>query len=61
MKIRVKNKFRKSELSLIPGGYTVELKYRDGHTRVYDKVKNPEAFIRVAKRRDSNIVEDKTY
>ena len=61
MKIIVKDKFRKNELSFIPGGVTVELIYENGSSRVYDKVKNSEAFICVAKRRDSNIVGDKIY
>jgi hypothetical protein len=40
---RVKDEYRKSGLSLQPGGYEVYVVY-PSETRVYDKVKSPEAF-----------------
>jgi hypothetical protein len=42
---KIKDEFRKNELSLEPGGCEVLIHY-SGETRVYDKVKNPEAFSR---------------
>lgn len=42
---KVKDEFRKNGLSLEPGGSEVLIHY-SGETRVYDKVKNPEAFSR---------------
>lgn len=40
---RVKDEYRKSGLSLQPGGSEVYVVY-PGETRAYDKVKSPEAF-----------------
>ena len=40
---KVKDEFRKNDLSLIPGGIEVRVVY-PGETRVYDKVKSPQAF-----------------
>jgi hypothetical protein len=42
---KIKDEFRKNELSLEPGGSEVIIHYSD-EARVYDKVKNPEAFSR---------------
>lgn len=40
---KVKDEFRKNELSLEPGGEEVCVVY-SGETRIYDKVKYPDAF-----------------
>ncbi len=40
---KVKDEYRKNNLSLEPGGCEVYVVYLD-ETRVYDKVKNPVAF-----------------
>jgi hypothetical protein len=42
---KVDDQYRKNRLSLKPGGYSVSVHY-PGETRVYDKVKFPEAFCR---------------
>ena len=43
--IHVKDEYRKNQLSLQPGGYTVTIKYADGSARSYDKVKDPRRYI----------------
>lgn len=40
---KVKDEFRKNDLSLEPGGSEVYVFY-PGETRIYDKVKYPQAF-----------------
>lgn len=40
---KIKDEFRKSDLSLEPGGSEVYVIY-SGETRIYDKVKYPQAF-----------------
>lgn len=40
---KVKDEYRKNDLSLEPGGSEVHVVY-SGETRVYDKVKYPQAF-----------------
>lgn len=47
MAFKVADKYRTSFLSLRPGGYTVVVELNTGEIREYDKVKNPEAYIRV--------------
>lgn len=42
----VHDTFRTNELSHTPGGYSVTVVYNNGSSRVYDKVKNPEAYSR---------------
>lgn len=44
--MKVKDEFRKNDLSLTPGGSTVSVKYSDGKTFEYDKVKNPHAYCK---------------
>jgi len=44
--VNVDDKFRKNALSLISGGSTVEITYANGQTLVYDKIKNPEKYIK---------------
>jgi len=41
----VKDEYRTNHLSLIPGGYTVMVEYKDGTILFYDKIKNPNAYI----------------
>jgi hypothetical protein len=41
----VKDEYRTNPLSLIPGGYTVMVEYKDGTILFYDKIKNPNAYI----------------
>lgn len=43
--IQVKDNFRKNPDSLIPGGSTVETISFEGLRLVYDKIKNPSAYI----------------
>jgi hypothetical protein len=44
--IQVKDNFRKNPDSLIPGGSVVETISSEGLRLVYDKVKNPSAYIK---------------
>jgi hypothetical protein len=46
MAIKVKDEFRKNELSLEPGGSVVRVLHRNGKEMIYDKVKNPSAYCR---------------
>ena len=41
----VSDEHRKNSLSLTPGGSVVKVIYEDGSSRVYDKIKNVEAYI----------------
>lgn len=43
--IQVKDNFRKNPDSLIPGGSVVETISSEGLRLVYDKIKNPSAYI----------------
>jgi len=44
--IIVSDKYRTNPLSHQPGGWTVRVYYQSGVTKVYDKVKNVEAYTR---------------
>jgi len=44
--IVVADKFRTNKLSIKPGGSIVVVRYKDGHEREYDKIKNTAAYIR---------------
>jgi hypothetical protein len=44
--MKVKDEFRKNSLSLTSGGSTVYIKYLDGKSFEYDKVKNPHAYCK---------------
>ena len=46
MGFKVADKYRTNELSLIPGGYTVCVRYTDGNVMEYNKIKKPYAYIR---------------
>lgn len=43
--IKVTDNFRTNPESLIPGGHVVETYNNDGIRLVYDKIKNPAAYI----------------
>jgi len=51
----VSDKFRKNKLSFKPGGEAVEIFFQNGTSRIYSKVKNPEAFFRKARKNNSNV------
>ena len=44
--IFVSDKYRTNPLSHQPGGWTVRVYYPSGASRIYDKVKNVEAYTR---------------
>jgi hypothetical protein len=44
--LKVADQYRTNPLSLKPGGYTVKAIHETGKTFVYDKVKNPGAYIK---------------
>ena len=51
--LRVGDGYRTNQLSLRPGGYSVVVEYTNGQKLVYDKIKNPSAYIsRVCKNDD---------
>lgn len=55
---QVSDAYRTNALSLIPGGTTIQVIYQDGSVRVYDKIKNVQAYTRYLKRNaDSDIRE----
>ena len=41
----VAKEYRTNPKSKIAGGDTVKVKYRDGSSRIYDNIKNTEAYI----------------
>jgi predicted secreted protein len=43
--IKVTDNFRTNPESLIPGGHVVEIFNTEGLRLVYDKIKNPQAYI----------------
>ena len=45
-KLKVTDPFRTNELSLLPGGKTVTITHNDGREFIYDKIKNPDRYIR---------------
>lgn len=44
--LKVEDKYRTNPHSLVPGGFVVEIHTNDGKVMIYDKVKNPEAYIK---------------
>jgi hypothetical protein len=46
MALQVADQYRTNPMSLTPGGYTVMVEYKDGTVLFYDKVKNPNAYIK---------------
>ena len=46
MGFKVGDKFRTNELSTVPGGVTVQVKLKNGRKYDYDKIKNPDAYIK---------------
>jgi hypothetical protein len=49
----VSNSFRTNELSLIPGGFTVEVHY-DNKIVSYNNIKNPQSYIKSLTRSPKN-------
>jgi hypothetical protein len=49
--LKVGDKYRTNNLSLIEGGSTVEIHLTDGKILVYDKVKNPVAYINMIRKK----------
>ena len=43
--LSVADRYRTNELSLIEGGFTVTVYYKDNRILVYDKIKNPKAYV----------------
>ena len=52
-KIVVGDSFRTNKLSLKPGGYTVTVVNFDGSSKIYTKVKNPEAYAKIVSENQS--------
>lgn len=46
MAVKVKDEYRKNQLSLEPGGHEVTVVHQGGQTFIYDKVKRPGAYIK---------------
>lgn len=44
----IDKKFRTNQKSLVPGGWTIEVLYKSGESRIYDNVKNTEAYSKIA-------------
>jgi len=55
MAFKVGDTYRTNHLSLRPGGYSVFVKDWRGIILEYDKIKNPQAYIRSLKRIDPGI------
>lgn len=53
--MKVADKFRTNERSLIPGGNVVSITYINGKTYDYDKIKDVNAYIKKAKK-NANVV-----
>tara|TARA_R110000796_G_scaffold82592_1_gene181030 strand:- start:66632 stop:66862 length:231 start_codon:yes stop_codon:yes gene_type:complete len=49
MKYKVKDEYRKSPLSLAPGGHSLIIE-ENGHKKHYDKIKNVSAYIAAIKK-----------
>lgn len=54
----VADRFR-SQLSREPEGYDVVATYVDGSQRLYDKIKNPYAYIKTSMKNDGTIIDMK--
>jgi hypothetical protein len=52
----VGDQFRTNSKSLVPGGYDVKIILKDGSSKVYSRVKNPEKYFYAAKRSNPNVV-----
>lgn len=53
--MKVADNYRTNSLSLKPGGCTIVVEYNNGHIFEYDKIKNPDAYIRKIKK-NRNVV-----
>jgi hypothetical protein len=45
MALVVGDKYRTNPLSLVPGGYSIMVEFKDGTILVYDNIKSPYAYI----------------
>ena len=45
MALIVGDQYRTNPLSLVPGGYSVMVEFKDGNILVYDNIKSPYAYI----------------
>jgi len=44
--LKVDDKYRTNPSSLVPGGSVLEIHTKDGKILIYDKIKNPPAYIK---------------
>jgi hypothetical protein len=44
--LKVDDKYRTNPYSLIPGGCVLEVHTKDGKVLIYDKIKNPAAYVK---------------
>jgi hypothetical protein len=51
--LKVNDEHRTNELSLSPGGSIIKILHDDGRILVYDKIKNPNAYIKRALKDES--------
>ena len=52
----VGDKFRTNAESLVAGGYDVKITLKDGSSKIYPRVKNPDKYFSAAKRNNPNVV-----
>jgi hypothetical protein len=45
MALVVGDEYRTNPLSLVPGGYSVMVEFKDGNILIYDNIKSPHAYI----------------
>jgi hypothetical protein len=45
MALIVGDQYRKNPLSLVPGGCSVMVEFKDGNVLIYDNIKSPYAYI----------------
>lgn len=57
---RVSDEYRTNPLSVKPGGSIIKVIYKDGSIRIYDKIKNVEAYKRFLWNSSKNEIEDVT-
>jgi hypothetical protein len=58
MSIKVKDEYRKNELSFSPGGSDVTVIHKNGKMLTYDKIKNIERYCTILKN-DQTVIEIK--
>jgi|LakMenEpi03Aug12_release.lakeMendotaPanAssembly.Ray.scaffolds.fasta_scaffold2935315_1 hypothetical protein len=59
-KFIVGKKFQTNQLSQTPGGVSVVVKLKDGTERIYENIKNPDAYIKKIKAK-SDILDAYVY